>query len=86
MSKESSGFPVLRGASLRICVHKIIFVTAITVPVKALKLMRDRKEWGSDPRLKPFKSMQFLFSECLAFPTQGGSKDRFSSRNIIKLY
>lgn len=86
MSKESPGFPVLGEASLRICVHKIIFVTAITVPEKALKLMRDRKEWGSDPRLKPFKSMQFLFSECLAFPTQGGSEDRFSSRNIIKLY
>lgn len=67
-------------------VYKIIFVTAITVPEKALKLMRDRKEWGSDPRLKPFKSVQFLFSECLALPTQGGTEDRFSSRNIIKLY
>lgn len=66
--------------------YKIFSVTAITVPEKALKLMRDRKEWGSDPRLKRFKSTQFLFSECLAFPTQGGSEDRFSSRNIIKLY
>lgn len=86
MSEESSDFPALGEASLRICAHKIIFVTAITVPGKALKLMRDRKEWGSDPRLEPFKSMQLLFSECLAFPTQGGSEDKFSSRNIIKLY
>lgn len=86
MSEESSGFPVLGEASLRICVYKIIFVMAIIVPEKALKLMRDRKERGSDPRLKPFKSVQFLFSECLAFSTQGGSEDRFSSRNIIKLY
>lgn len=78
--------PVPEEASLRICVYKIIFVMAITVPGKALKLMRDRKEWGSDPRLKRFKSVQLLFSECLAFPTQGGSEDRFSSRNIIKLY
>lgn len=76
----------ISGSSPLFRVHKIIFITAITVPEKALKLMRDGKEWGSDPRLKQFKSVQFLFSECLAFPTQGGSEDRFSSRNIIKLY
>lgn len=66
--------------------YKITVVTAVTVPEKALKLMRDRKEWGFDPHLKWFKSVQLLFSECLAFPTQAGSEDRFSSRNIIKLY
>lgn len=86
MLEEGSGAPMLREASLRICVYKIISVMAITVPEKALKLMRDRKERGSDPRLKRFKSVQLLFSECLALPTQGGSEDRFSSRNIIKLY
>lgn len=80
------GFPVIGEASLRIYVYKITVVTAVTVPEKALKLMRDRKEWGSDPHLKRFKSVQLLFSECLAFPTQAGSEDRFSSRNIIKLY
>jgi hypothetical protein len=74
------------GSSPLPCVHKIIFVTAITVPEKSLKLMRDRKEWGSDPRFKRFKNVPLLFSECLASPTQGGSEDRFSSRNIIKLY
>lgn len=77
---------MLREARLRIRVYKVISVMVITVPKKALKLMRDRKERGSDPHLQRFKSMQFLFSERLAFPTQGGSEDRFSSRNIIKLY
>lgn len=70
----------------QVCVYRIIFLPATPVPEKALKLMRDRKEWGSDPCLKRFKSVRLLFSECLAFPTQGGSEDRFSSRNIIKLY
>lgn len=36
------------------------FVSAVIVPEKALKLMRDGKEWGSDPRLKQFKSVQAL--------------------------
>lgn len=80
------GSPVIGEVSLSICVYQIIFVMAVTVPEKASKLMRDRKEWGSDPRLKWFKSVQLLFSECLAFPTQAGSEDRFSSRNMIKLY
>lgn len=74
-----------RGKFKDLCVQNH-FRHVVTVPEKALKLMRDRKEWGSDPRLKRFKSVQLLFSECLAFPTQAGSKDRFSSRNIIKLY
>lgn len=67
--------------------HELIFATAASVPEKALKLTRDRKEWGSDPRfLYSFKSVPLLFSERLAFPTQAGSEDGFSSRNIIKLY
>lgn len=40
---------MLGEASLRICVYKIFSVIAITVPEKALKLMRDRKERGSTP-------------------------------------
>lgn len=86
MLEKGSGAPMLGEASLRICVYKVFSVIAITIPKKTLKLMRDRKERGSDPRLERFKSVQLLFSECLAFPTQGGSEDRFSSRNIIKLY
>jgi len=39
-------------------VYKITVVTAVTVPEKALKLMRDRKEWGFDPHLKWFKSVR----------------------------
>lgn len=53
MLEECSGSLLLGEASLRICVYRIIFVMAITVPEKALKLMRDRKDQGSDPRLKP---------------------------------
>lgn len=76
-------------AALLPYVHKniLFFVSAVIVPEKALKLMRDGKEWGSDPRLKQFKSARApVFRERLAFPAQGGSEDRFSSRNIIKLY
>lgn len=44
------GLPCAWRSKFEDLVYKIIFVTAITVPEKALKLMRDRKEWGSDPR------------------------------------
>ena len=61
VSEERSGFPVLGEARARVCVHKIISVTAVTAPKKALTLTRDRKERGPHPCLKPFKSSSSCF-------------------------
>lgn len=46
--------------SCPMCTETLFSVSAVIVPKKALKLMRDRKEEGSDPRLKPFKSVRAL--------------------------
>lgn len=52
-------------------VHRNVFfffVSAVIVPEKALKLMRDGKEWGSDPRLKQFKSVRALVFRTSGLP------------------
>ena len=51
---------VTDSSSLALCAQNHFFVSAVIVPEKALKLMRDGKEWGSDPRSKQFKSVRVL--------------------------
>lgn len=54
--------------SCPVCTETFFFVSAVIVPEKALKLMRDGKEWGSDPRLKQFKSVRALVFRTSGLP------------------